>query len=455
MNTTSIELIRKYNVAGPRYTSYPTVPFWEEESIHEQNWKIEVKKTFDATNQTTGISLYIHLPFCEKLCTFCGCNKRITVNHDVESPYISTLLKEWDMYIELLNEKPIVREIHLGGGTPTFFSPENLTFLLESIYSTITRHPDFELSFEAHPNVTTKDHLEALYKLGSRRVSYGIQDFDEKVQIAIHRQQSFEQIEKVTNWSKEIGYESVNYDLVYGLPFQTLESVKRTIEIVNTLKPDRIAFYSYAHVPWVVKAQRGYDENDLPKGSEKRDMYEQGRMLLESFDYHEIGMDHFALASDSLYKTFKEGKLHRNFMGYSHNYTQLMIGLGVSSISDSWGAFAQNNKSFEEYVKSIAENHLPIVRGHKLTDEDLWVRQHILNIMCHFKTDFDSNFYPKILTEAKSQLAEMEKDDLIKWKSNTLLVTQLGKAFVRNICMTLDARLQRNQPETRIFSSVI
>lgn len=455
MMTTSIELIRKYNVAGPRYTSYPTVPFWEEESIDEENWKQEAKKTFDATNQSTGISLYIHLPFCEKLCTFCGCNKRITINHDVESPYITTLLKEWDMYLAILEDKPIVREIHLGGGTPTFFSPENLSYLLNSIYSKIEKHPDFELSFEAHPNVTTREHLEALYKLGSRRVSYGIQDFDEKVQIAIHRQQTFEQIQKVTTWSKEIGYDSVNYDLVYGLPFQTLDSVKRTIKIVNTLQPDRIAFYSYAHVPWVAKAQRGYDENDLPKGSEKRDMYEQGRLLLESCGYHEIGMDHFSLESDSLYKAYVEGKLHRNFMGYSHNYTELMIGLGVSSISDSWGAFAQNNKSFEEYVKCIDLNQLPIIRGHKLTEEDLWVRQHILNIMCHFKTVFDDNLFPEILVDARLQLAEMEKDALITWEENTLNVTQMGKAFVRNICMTLDARLQRNQPETRIFSSVI
>ena len=237
-------LIQKYNIPGPRYTSYPTVPFWDKEGIALQDWKKTVKKSFDESNDVEGISLYIHLPFCESLCTFCACHKKITKRHEVEQPYIDTVLKEWDLYCDLLVERPKIREIHLGGGTPTFFSPENLRKLINGIFKRADKFETFDFSYEGHPNHTSEEQLQTLYDLGSRRNSFGIQDYDPKVQVAIHRVQSFEQVKKVHDLSKKIGYESISHDLIFGLPFQTEESIRTTIKNTIALKPDRIAYYS-------------------------------------------------------------------------------------------------------------------------------------------------------------------------------------------------------------------
>ena len=307
-----------------------------------------MKKSFNASNSTQGISLYIHLPFCENMCTFCGCHKRITKRHDVELPYIKSILKEWKLYRNLFSTEPIIKELHLGGGTPTFFSPENLKYLINGIFRYAEKSKDFELSFEGHPNNTTKAHLLALYNLGFRRVSYGVQDYNVNVQRAINRLQSFKNVEKVTRWAREIGYNSVGHDIIFGLPFQTLSDVEHTILKTKELMPDRLAFYSYAHVPWMKgNGQRGYKDADLPNANEKRQQYEEGKRLLAQVGYAEIGMDHFALKTDALYKSMKSGKLHRNFMGYTASKTHLMVGLGASSISDSWYGFAQNVKGLE------------------------------------------------------------------------------------------------------------
>ncbi len=315
-------LIKKYNVAGPRYTSYPTVPYWNDKPITVKEWSKSVKKTFDETNVHDGISLYIHLPFCESLCTYCGCNTRITINHAVEKKYIAAVLKEWDMYLAMFVDKPRIKEIHLGGGTPTFFSPENLKVLIDGIMDKSVACKDAEFSFEAHPNNTTEEHLKMLYSLGFRRLSLGIQDFDPKVQTIVNRIQPFEIVDKVVKQARKIGYTSINFDLVYGLPLQTRKSVIDTINKVNVLRPDRIAFYSYAHVPWVKPGQRLFTEKDLPQDDEKRALYEIGKEKFSEMGYAEIGMDHFALNSDTLYKAANEGKLHRNFMGYTHSYTK-------------------------------------------------------------------------------------------------------------------------------------
>ena len=242
-------LIQKYNVPGPRYTSYPTVPYWEEAQFALEQWKQTLKTSFAESNSTEGISLYIHLPFCESLCTFCGCHKRVTKKHEMEQPYIQAVLKEWSLYCEWLEEKPRIKEIHLGGGTPTFFSPAHLTQLIEGILAQAEIAEQYEFSFEGHPNNTTREHLQALYDLGFRRVSYGVQDYNETVQKAIHRIQPFEHVEQVTQWAREIGYSSISHDLVFGLPFQNLDDVLNTIDQTNRLRPDRLAFYSYAHVP--------------------------------------------------------------------------------------------------------------------------------------------------------------------------------------------------------------
>ncbi len=448
----NIELLRKYNVPGPRYTSYPTVPYWDATTINTELWQQQAVQTFTATNTTTGISVYMHLPFCEKLCTFCGCNKRITVNHDVELPYIETILSEWKLYLMLLPDVPVVREVHLGGGTPTFFSAQHLDMLLNLFFETVIKHEHFELSFEAHPNVINVEQMQVLYDHGSRRISLGIQDFDDTVQRAINRTQTYETVATVTEQARAIGYTSVNYDLIYGLPFQTTKNIEETIRLVNIQRPERIAFYSYAHVPWVAKGQRGYNDTDLPKDEVKRNLYETGRMLLEQNGYTEIGMDHFALPTDSLYIAMENKTLHRNFMGYTHSYTELMIGLGVSAISDSWGAFVQNNKTFEEYVSIVQSGVLPVFRGHLLNAEDRKIRSIILNIICHFEHTFNASDTIDVYNE---RLKQLENDALLHWQNDTLIVAKDARAFIRNICMAFDERLHLHQPRTSVFSQTV
>ncbi len=450
---TNTALINKYHVPAPRYTSYPTVPYWDQNDPDIELWVNSVSRSFDESNDADGISIYIHLPFCESLCTYCGCNTRITKNHKVEDPYIKAVLKEWQMYRAIFSGKPKIREIHLGGGTPTFFSPENLSFLINGILEGAILHPAAEFSFEAHPGNTTEAHLLTLYSLGFRRLSLGIQDFDPRVQIVINRIQSFEQVKDVTEKAREIGYSSINYDLIYGLPLQNSEGLADTINKTLLLKPDRIAFYAYAHVPWIKPGQRRYTEADLPAAEEKRALYELGRQMLTSGGYLEIGMDHFSLKSDSLYKAEEKSYLHRNFMGYTHNYTQLMIGLGVSSIADSWYAFAQNLKKVEDYLACVEQNKLPVFRGHILNEEDRIIRKQILNIMCKGETNWQEEIqHCAFLADISERLAELEHDGLIELMPHRLKVTAQGKRFLRNICMAFDARLWRNKPETTMFS---
>lgn len=450
-------LVQKYNVPGPRYTSYPTVPYWDESSFSLEMWKQTLKKSFDESNQTEGISLYIHLPFCESLCTFCGCHKKVTKRHEVEQPYIQAVLKEWGLYTQLLVDRPRIKELHLGGGTPTFFSPEHLQQLIEGILSTADIADHHEFSFEGHPNNTTQAHLQTLYNLGFRRVSYGVQDYNETIQQAIHRIQPYENVERVTRWAREIGYTSISHDLVFGLPFQKLSDVLNTIDQTKRLMPDRLAFYSYAHVPWIKgNGQRGFKDHDVPKDDVKRQCYEEGKNKLLAEGYCEIGMDHFALKSDDMYQSFQSGELHRNFMGYTASKSQVMIGLGISAISDSWYSFAQNEKNLEDYYTLINRNEIPVYRGHVLNEEDLKIRQHILNLMCQFKTSWnipEHDFVER--PEVVAQLHEMENDGLIVVKATGLQITEKGKPFVRNICMAFDLRLKRRLPARQIFSMTI
>ncbi|WP_298534610.1 oxygen-independent coproporphyrinogen III oxidase [uncultured Algibacter sp.] len=450
-------LVNKYNIAGPRYTSYPTVPYWDETTFSSEKWKRSLLKSFKESNKKEGISLYIHLPFCESLCTFCGCNKRITKQHSVESPYIKAVLKEWRLYLDVLDEKPIIKELHLGGGTPTFFSPDHLKILINGVLEGAVKSEDHEFSFEGHPNNTTREHLQALYDVGFRRVSYGVQDYNETVQKAIHRIQPFENVKKATDLAREIGYTSVGHDIIFGLPFQTLEHVEETILKTKELLPDRLAFYSYAHVPWIKgNGQRGFSDKDLPSAELKRNQYELGKQLLAEVGYEEIGMDHFALTTDTLHKSMISIELHRNFMGYTASKTQAMIGLGVSSISDSWYGFSQNVKAIEEYYKLLEEDAIPVYRGHILNDEDLVIRKHILNLMCQFKTSWElDELYFKELPDSLIRLKEMEKDGLLHIKNKTIEVTTKGQPFVRNICMAFDVLLQRKQPDTQLFSMTV
>ncbi len=450
-------IIQKYNIPGPRYTSYPTVPYWDLNTFSGKKWETSVRQSFSESNQEEGISLYIHLPFCENMCTFCGCHKRITKRHDVELPYIEAILKEWKLYRNLFSERPIIKELHLGGGTPTFFSPENLRLLMNGIFRYADRAADYQFSFEGHPNNTTREHLQTLYDVGFRRVSYGVQDYNETVQKAIHRVQAFENVKQVTDWAREIGYTSVGHDIIFGLPHQTLADVKHTILKTKELMPDRLAFYSYAHVPWLKgNGQRGFKDGDLPTPEEKRLQYETGKQLLTDVGYREIGMDHFALETDSLYTAMKTRKLHRNFMGYTDSKTQLMIGLGASSISDSWYGFAQNVKSLEEYQHLIANDIVPILRGHMVTGEDQGIRQHILNLMCRFETSWTHSEATDFqFTKALDRLLEMKEDGLVEFSENGLQIKDKGRPYVRNICMAFDLHLQLKVPDNQLFSMTL
>lgn len=454
MNTN--ELIKKYNVPGPRYTSYPTVPFWKNQTLKAADWLEKLsQKRLQTTNTPFGI--YIHLPFCESLCTFCGCHKRITKNHQVETPYIDSVLQEWTLYQSELTTPIAIKELHLGGGTPTFFAPEELVRLTKGLFEQQQIDPtQCDLSFEAHPGSTSLAHLLVLYEVGYRRVSFGIQDYDPIVQKAIHRVQSFDMVKSVHLKAKELGY-SVNHDLVYGLPFQNLKGFASTIDQTIELSPERIALYGYAHVPWVKgTGQRGYDEYNLPKDAEKRALYEMAYDKLLAAGYIAIGMDHFALPKDPLSLAFGNKVLHRNFMGYTHRQTDVMLGLGMSAISDCWTAFAQNDKTVEGYQAQIAKGELAIFKGHFLNEEELIIRRHILDLMCHFETKWSPElqrigFYLPIF----KKLASLLQDELIEISEEKLVILPKGTPFVRNVCMAFDLDLHRQTPDKPLFSATI
>ena len=434
-------MLTKYQVPAPRYTSYPAVPHWETEAFEAAKWPQRVQHAYTQYG-TEGISLYLHLPYCESLCTYCGCNTHITVNHGVEEPYIAAVLKEWQMYREVLGEAPKLRELHLGGGTPTFFSPAHLRRLIEGILASVVPHADLEMSFEAHPANTTREHLEVLYDLGFRRLSLGIQDFAPEVQRLINRTQTLAQVAQVVAQAREIGYTSINFDLLYGLPKQTGGSLQQTFRKVLALKPDRIAYYGYAHVPWMKPAQTSFAQY-LPNTAERQGLYALGRKLCQGAGYEEVGMDHFALPGEALTRALRQGTLHRNFMGYTTQPTHMLLGLGASSISDVWEGFAQNVKSVKGYLEAMQGDELPLMRGHVHTAMDRLLRGHILNLICHYETTWTQ---PRLGEEcalryaAEPRLRELAAEGLITLTDQGITVTELGRPYIRNICQALDLR---------------
>jgi oxygen-independent coproporphyrinogen-3 oxidase len=449
----SPDLIKKYNQPVPRYTSYPTVPLWDG-SIQVSVWEDLVRNAFQLKGEKDGLTLYIHLPFCESFCTYCGCTKRITKNHSVEDPYLEAIFREWTHYLGIFEEVPKIVGIHLGGGTPTFFSPQNLELLLSKIIKSAAVPPDHEFSFEGHPNNTTFEHLQVLSRLGFDRVSYGIQDFDLEIQKAIHRIQPFEKVKEATDNARKLGYTSVNFDLIYGLPHQTLDRLHETFVCVAELKPDRIAFYSYAHLPSAFPAQKSF-ESFLPNEQQKRALYEFGKETLLEMGYEEIGMDHFALPEDQLCKAKKSGNLHRNFMGYTTSPSEMLIGLGASSISDIGLGFAQNEKSIESYEQILKENKLPIIKGHVQTADDLTTQMLIMDLICRGEADIPYFIWEKLPYESLKTLFEMEDEGLIKREGMTISVTADGMAIVRNICAQFDLRMIASKEQKATFSKSI
>jgi oxygen-independent coproporphyrinogen III oxidase len=443
-----IDLFAKYDVPAPRYTSYPTVPFWTDSPTTEQ-WLEELNKAF-ADEQATW-SLYFHLPFCESLCTFCACNTVITRDHRREDAYVDLLSKEWNLYLDRvpqLRERPLAG-VHLGGGTPTFFSAQNLERILAPLLGETTlAGGKFEASVEVHPGHTTREQLETLRGLGFTRVSIGVQDFDPEVQHIVNRHQPYEVTKSCTDTARELGYTSVNYDLIYGLPRQTPAGFAATVEKTIELRPDRIALYSFALVPWIKPAQRSYSDEDIPKAGEKRALYEMAREKLAAAGYVEIGMDHFALPHDGMARAQQRGTLHRNFQGYTETRTKVLLGLGVSAISETPTCFHQNEKAFPVYERRVRQGEVPTFRGHLLSPEDRRVREQILQFM----TRFEVTLQPDQLADAKSFLASLSDDGLVKFTNETLALTERGRPFLRNACMFFDYRLRRQQPGARIFS---
>lgn len=435
------ELISKYNVPGPRYTSYPTVPFWKLTQWDENDWINSIQLGQQSTLDK-AISLYIHLPYCDSLCTFCGCHKHITTNHAVETPYIDTVLKEWELLSKHLDPRTVISAIHLGGGTPTFFAPQEIKRLIDGITGLFPLTKEAELGIEGHPNSTTEEHLITLRKLGFTRISFGIQDYDPIVQQAIHREQTFERVKQVHEWSKKQGFTSISHDLVFGLPKQQLAGFEESISKTLSLRPERVSLYSYAHVPWIKgTGQRGFDESDLPTPEYKRSLYEHAKQRFIDAGYMEIGMDHFALPEDEMAIHAKARQLHRNFMGYTTAQSPVLLGLGMSAISDTWFGFAQNESTVKGYMTRVLNGELPITRGHSLSAEDLEIRRHILNLMCHFETEIPKNSCLHF-GELLQRLFPLLEDGLIDINDNKIKVTNQGIPFVRNCCMAFDAYLR-------------
>lgn len=447
----SEDLFKKYDIPAPRYTSYPTVPYWSENPT-TADWLEELRKTLA---RPASWSLYLHIPFCETLCTFCGCNTSITKDHQRESPYVDLLHREWETYcreVPAFLEKPL-SQFHLGGGTPTFLSPASLARLIEPMMKRAkvdTAH--FEGAVEVDPRRTTREQLEVLRQFGFSRVSMGVQDFDPEVQRLVNRIQPREMTERMTNDARALGYRSVNFDLIYGLPKQTPESIRKMVEVTLEMRPDRIALYSFALVPWIKPAQRLFKDDDLPAGADKRALYEIARTLLLDAGYREIGMDHFALPTDSLSIAEANGTLHRNFMGYTERRTDVLLGLGVSSISEAPGVFHQNEKVLPVYERRVQAGEIPLFRGHVLSDEDKRRREQILRFMTRWEVELESD---EQASDVRGFLSSLISDGLVEVDGRRLRLTERGRPFLRNACMALDARLRAKAPQTKVFSSAV
>lgn len=443
------KLIYKYDVPAPRYTSYPTVPYWSDSPTADE-WIQSLSEGLSSSESSW--SLYIHIPFCETLCTFCGCNTSITKDHKKEAPYVDVLLREFDIYLEKVPalRQRALRNIHLGGGTPTFLAAHELGRLVDGVLKKVTVDQDrFEGSIEVDPRRTKADQLKVLRDLGFNRVSLGVQDFNPETQRLVNRIQPFAMTKDITVASRAMGFESVNFDLIYGLPKQTLGSIELMVQSTLQLRPDRIALYSLAVVPWIKPAQRLFKDEDLPQGPEKRALYERARELLIEGGYVEIGMDHFALKSDGLAIAEREMKLHRNFMGYSDRRTDVLLGLGVSAISEAPSCFFQNQKDLNSYENAIGAGEIALLRGHKLTEIDRLRREQILKLMTRFEVTLESD---EQRLDIQNYLDEMLKDGLVELDGQVLRLTQRGRPFLRNACMALDQRLREKSPDSRIFS---
>lgn len=411
----AVDLVKKYDRQGPRYTSYPPVPFWNGAPTKEQ-WINDLK---DSYNVEQGVDLYIHIPFCKTICHYCGCN-RIECRDIPEKQYLDALVSEWNSYTDNLSSLSI-NSVHFGGGTPTTISPDGYRTLLQTFKG-------FSVgSIELNPAVTTKEHLEVFKQFGINRISLGVQDLNDTVLKAINRNITVEQIISFFDLAKSFAFESINFDLIYGLPFQTKESMQKTFQQLIELGPDVIAFYSYAHVPWKVQNQQNIQDSLLPDAKLKKELFEIGKKALLDNDYLAIGLDHFALSSNFLGKAAKAKNLQRSFMGYTDKKSNILLGLGVSSISNSPNCFVQNPKTLDQYL-----NNGKFVAGHRMSEKDQEVGKIIHDIMCNGMAKLPEVF------DCYQELMDMQQDGLIELTGNQLVVLPVGMPFVRNVAMLFD-----------------
>ncbi len=450
------ELIAKYNRPLPRYTSFPTVPFWA--GINHDSW---VASVFDANpgESPIPVSLYVHVPYCASLCSFCACTRVISRNKSLAEPFVDHLLKELDLKLESfgkLSRRFVIHDIHLGGGTPTWLPPDELDRMLSGIRSAMTAVHSSEdseisasggpqLSVEIDPRTCAADHVEVLAKHGLSRVSLGIQDFHEPTLKAIKRFQTQEEVHTVIDLVRAKGVDLINFDLVYGLPYQTKQSMKDSMQTLKIFGPTRVALYSYAHLPQLKKHQIGVAKHGLPEAHLKQELYQIAKASLIEAGYVDIGMDHFALPDDELFKAHESGKLHRNFMGYTDHKPQLLLGLGPSSMSDSGLAYAQNPKEVGPWFESITAGNVDPVNGHRLSPKDLESRERILDLICRGRARVSPDEWECI------SMSELAQDGLISWDeaSETMHLLPEGEPFVRNICALFDDYLV-NKPAPQL-----
>jgi oxygen-independent coproporphyrinogen-3 oxidase len=454
------EILPRYSGEGPRYTSYPTAPVWQESYGPEQ---LRAELAREDASPSDGLALYVHVPFCESLCHFCACNKVITRKREPAVRFLEAVDREIATVREALRVPRAATQQHWGGGTPTFLSPEQLVRLHRSVTQAFPMRPGAEVSLEVDPRVTTREQVAALAECGFNRISMGVQDFDPRVQQAIHREQSVEQTARLVEWSRAAGFESVNFDLIYGLPYQTEASFAETLERVLEIAPDRLALYSYAHVTWLAKQQRGFEKHDLPDPSSKLRIFLSAlRRFLEA-GYRYIGLDHFAKPEDELSRALADRTLRRNFMGHTTQAGTLLLGFGPSAISELHGGYAQSFRELERWQEAALAGRLATLRGHIFSADDLERRWIIGRIFCHgelraaeFAAEFGSAFGQRYARELAALAPAIADGLLTREPDASLTLTPLGRLLVRNVAMVFDAYLPEQQRSGRpIFSRTV
>jgi oxygen-independent coproporphyrinogen-3 oxidase len=458
--TISPELLRRFDTAGPRYTSYPTADRFVEAFAAPQYEQALAQRRDGPTALSAPLSLYVHIPFCESLCYYCACNKIITKHHDRAQPYLRYLAREVELHTAVLGTGQAVSQLHLGGGTPTFLSDAELAQLMAMLRRSFAIAPGAECSIEIDPRTVDGARLQALADLGFNRLSFGVQDFDAEVQKAVHRIQPAEQVFALVAQARAVGFESINVDLIYGLPRQTPESFVRTVAQVSQLRPDRIALYAYAHLPERFKPQRRIAPAELPGASNKVSMLRQALQAFQDSGYVYVGMDHFALPSDALAVAKRQGRLHRNFQGYSTQPDCDLIGLGVSAIGRIGSTYSQNAKTMAEYCDRLDQGQLPVVRGLSLSRDDLARRAVIMALMCQGEVVFESiesawllDFRSYFASELE-QLQQPEEQGLVSVDDTGVQVTADGWFFVRAVAMVFDRYLQADRNRAK-FSRIL